>query len=169
MIYILGVNHCGQFSHEKNDSEKISQYIKQVKDICREKKITLIAEEMSEDSLLYNQIDSTYVGEIISELGVKYLLCDPGCTERAKLGLKQRYDVANELKLSIPLSEEDEDEVNKDVAVVESDRKREKYWLEQIKSKNGADKEVLLICGYEHSDSFADMAQKEGFNSKKIS
>ena len=168
MIYILGVDHFEvQLPHLKNDSRKVSQFLGQVRNICREKKIALIAEEISEDGLLSHQIDFTNVGTIVSELGLEYLFCDPGQSERNRLGIKQREDIALELSIRFPYTQAQEDKINEVAA--ESDRKREKYWLDRIKSRGGANKEVLLICGFGHANYCVEMARKEGFVAQKIS
>jgi len=171
MIYILGVNHqLVQFQYRHNDRQKISEFIEKVKNICIDKNIGLIAEEFSNDALEYYGIDNTYVGNIVNELGVEYLLCDPGKDDRRILGIKQRGDIA--LELGILWLTENQVEIDRiNEAAAESDRKREKYWLDQIKIKvknNKQYKDVLLICGFNHVDYFICMAKKENFNIKKI-
>ncbi len=168
MIYILGVDHFAvQLPNQNNDSAKVDQFLLRIKNICQEKKIELIAEEISYDALEFQEIDSTHVGKIVPELGVEYFFCDPGQTERKRLGCKQRGDIARELSIRSPYTPEEEDKINK--ATAESDRKREKYWLDQIKSRNGENKEVLLICGFRHTDYFIEIARKESFDVQKIS
>lgn len=167
MIYILGVDHFEvQLPHPKNDSGKVSQFLERVRNICREKKIGLIAEEISEDGLLSNQIDSTHAGRIVPELGLEYMFCDPGQAERKKLNVKQREDIASELSMQPPYTKAQEERINEVAA--ESDRRREKYWLDQIGLRNGKGKEVLLICGFEHTDYFLEMARKEGFVAQRV-
>ncbi len=169
MIYILGVDHFKvQLPNENNDNEKVFQFLQQVKNICREKKIELIAEESSEDGLLSHQIDFTHAGTIAPELKVEYFLCDPGLAERNRIGVKQRDKIAEELSIPFPpTTPEQENRINEVAA--ESDRKREKYWLYQIKLRGGVNKEVLLICGFEHADYFNEIAKKENCAVQKIS
>jgi len=169
MIYILGVEHFTvQLPHQSNDLGKVAQFLEQVKNICREKSIKLIAEESSEDALTYQNISSTHVGGIVSELGIEYLLCDPGRDERNRIGVKQRDVIAAELLIPFPpTTPGQENKINK--VAKESDRKREKYWLDQIKLRDGVNKEVLLICGFEHVDSFIELAKKENCAIQKIS
>ncbi len=168
MIYVLGVEHFTvQLPHQNNDAGKVAQFLEQVKNICREKKINLIAEESSEDALLYQNISSTHVGEIVFELGIEYFLCDPGLAERNRIGIKQRDKIAEELSIPFPpTTTEQENRINQVAA--ESDRKREKYWLDQIKLRNGVRKEALLICGFEHANYFIEIAKKEGWAVQKI-
>lgn len=168
MIYVLGVEHFTvQLPHQSNDVGKVTQFLEQVKNICREKIIELIAEECSEDSLLYQNINSTHVGGIISELGIEYLLCDPGQAERNRIGIKQRDKIAEELSIPFPpITLEQENKINEVAA--ESDRKREKYWLDKIRLQSGGKKEVLLICGFEHADHFIKMAGEESCAAQKI-
>jgi hypothetical protein len=169
MIYVLGVEHFTvQLPHQNNDAGKVAQFLEQVKNICREKKIKLIAEESSVDALTYQNIKSTHVGGIVSELGIEYLLCDPGQAERNKIGVKQRDIIAAELSLPFPpTNQTQEDRINEVAA--ESDRKREKYWLDQIKLQNIASEEVLLICGFEHAYYFIEIAKREGCAVQKVS
>ncbi len=168
MIYILGVEHFTvQLPHQNNDISKVAQFLERVKNICMEKKIGLIAEESSNDALSYQNIESTHVGGIVSELGIEYMLCDPGITERNRIGVKQRDKIAEDLSIPFPpTTPEQENKINEIAA--ESDRKREKYWLNQIKLRNGIQKEVLLICGFEHLDYFIEAARKENCLAKKI-
>ncbi len=163
MIYVLGVDHFQvQLPNPNNDLKKVIQFLEQVKNICKVKKITLIAEESSEDALSYQNINSTHVGKIIFELGVQYLLCDPGIAERSRIGVKQRAQIAKELLIPFPpINKDQEDKIN--YIAAESDRKREKYWLDQIWLQNGLSKEVLMICGFEHVDYFIDIAKKHNF------
>ncbi len=169
MIYVLGVEHFTvQLPHQNNDARKVVQFLEQVKSICREKKIGLIAEESSQDALSYQNINSTLVGGIVSELGIEYLLCDPGLAERNRIGIKQRDKIAEELSIPFPMTTlEQENRINEVAA--ESDRKREKYWLDQIKLRNGVNKEVLLICGFEHTEYFIEIAKRDNCPVQKIS
>lgn len=168
MIYVLGVDHfIVQSPHRNNDNKKVAQFIEQVKNICKEKRISLIAEESSEDILSYQNITSTHVGEIVSELGIEYLLCDPGTNERNRIGVKQRDIIASELSIPFPpITQKQENKINE--LAKDSDHKREIYWLDQIKLRNTANKEILLICGFEHVDSFIELAKKENRAVKKI-
>ena len=168
MIYILGVDHFKvQLPHQNNDKEKVTQFLEQVKNVCREKKVGLIAEEVSEDALVYQGIDGTHVAKIVPGLGIEYLLCDPGQADRCKLGIKSREQIALELSIPFPpATTAQEDRINQIAA--EFDRWREKYWLDQIKSRNGANKVVLLICGFQHVDFFSEIARKGGYVVIKI-
>lgn len=168
MIYVLGVEHFTvQLPHQNNDARKVAQFLERVKSICKEKGIKLIAEESSEDALSYQNINSTHVGGIVSELGIEYFLCDPGLAERNRIGVKQRDKIAEELSTPFPpTTPEQENRINE--VAKESDRKREKYWLDQIKLRDGLNKEVLLICGFEHTDYFIEMTRKENCVVHKI-
>ena len=169
MIYILGVEHFTvQLPNKINDATKVEKFIEQVKSICKEKKINLIAEESSKDALSYQNIDSTHIGKIVSELGVEYMLCDPGINERNRIGVKQRDIIASELSIPFPpITQIQEDKINE--LAKEFDRKREKYWLDQIKLRDIMNnKEILLICGFEHVDSFIELAKKENCVVQKI-
>jgi hypothetical protein len=168
MIYVIGVDHFTvQLPHEKNVLEKISQYLLAIEKICRDKRIKLVAEECSQDALDHYQISVTYAGGCVSKLGIEYILCDPGFSERDIIGVKQRDRIAKELSVPFPPSTPiDENRINEVAA--ESDRKREKYWLEQIQRYEGKGNQVLLICGFEHVDSFCELAKKEGCEVQKL-
>ncbi len=164
MIYILGVAHFKvQFPHKDNDLVEVDKYLSYLKKIIQEKKIQLVAEEISEDALCHWEINNTHARKIISTFRIEYLLCDPGFDERNKLGLQQREDIARNLGFSFPLTTEQEIEINK--IAKESDIKREKFWLNKIKEKG--DKTTLLICGYGHVDSIAELALKENVTAIK--
>ncbi len=168
MIYVLGVEHFTvQLPHLNNDAEKVSRFLEQINSICREKGVKLIAAESSEDAIKYQNINSTHVGGIVSELGIEYFLCDPGLVERNRIGVKQRDKIAEELSIPFPpTTPEQENRINE--VAKESDRKREKYWLDQIKLRDGVNKEVLLICGFEHTDYFIEIAKTENLAVQKI-
>lgn len=168
MIYVLGVEHFAvQLPHKDNDAEKIAQFLKRVRNICEKRGIDMIAEESSKDALSYQNIESTHVGKIVSQLKVEYVLCDPGFAERDKIGVKQREEIAKELAIPFPpTTSEQENKINEVAA--ESDRKREKYWLDQIKFLDGINKNVLLICGFGHVDHFIKIAKGENCVVQKI-
>jgi hypothetical protein len=167
MIYIIGVEHFTvQLPNETNDKGKVAQFLDHVRNICRERSITLIAEESSNDSLVYQQIDATHVGKIVPELNIEYFLCDPGLVERKRIGIKQRQTIATELSIPFPPATKDQEDKINEIAAA-SDRIREKYWLDEIKSRNGMNRETLLICGFEHVDSFIEIARKENLAVQK--
>lgn len=169
MINVLGVDHFEvQLPHQNNNNRKIESYLTKVKSLYQERKIQLIAEESSEDALLYWKIEATHVGKMVIELGIPYLLCDPGFVERNNLGIKQRETIAHELSFSVPITHGSPEEKRINEIVKDSDQKREKYWLDQIRLNSKADEEILLICGFEHIDSFIKLAKKEGFPVQKV-
>jgi hypothetical protein len=157
MIYVLGVDHKReQWPHDINVKEKVVRLKETIRKICKEKDIQLIAEELSADARNYQGIATTYAEEIATELGIKRIDCDPGQSERDRIGVKSRYQISQELGIQFPMEEnaELEKKINDTPEAKKSDTKREEYWLEQIKTNDGISGNTLLVCGYEHPVSF---------------
>jgi hypothetical protein len=167
MIYVIGVGHYDeQFPHSHNVREKVERLQEFVPRFCKEKGIQLIAEEWCDDARRYQSIKTTYSEDIASDLGIEYLPCDPNIAERAKLQMKSREQIAQDLGIVfafIQPGSKDEQRVNETDAAKEADAKRERYWLERILARDGANKNTLLVCGHEHADSLVALAKSKGY------
>lgn len=96
------------------------------------------------------------------ELPVKHRFCDPDRKQRNSLGIFQENDIKSEA-LPRTLSE---DEINR--KVIESHRKREKFWLERLLEIPESDWPVLFICGADHAERFSELLDENGFEVKCI-
>jgi len=170
MIYVLGLNHhLEQFRHVGNDPKAVARLQNYVRVFCTEKSIQLIAEEWSDDATKYWEVESTYCEDVATDLGIAYLPCDPNLTERARLGIRSRQEIAEELGIEFAMVHfypEDEELVN--AAAGGEDIKRERHWLEKLIEPAVASERILLLCGYEHVERFITLAQREGYQATRI-
>lgn len=170
MIYVLGLNHyVEQFRHVGNDPQAVARLQNFVRSFCTEKSIQLIAEEWSDDATTYQKVDSTYCEDVATDLRIAYLPCDPNWAERARLGIKSRQEIAEELGIesaTVPLHPKDEELVN--AAARGEDIKREQHWLEKLTERSVANEHTLLLCGYQHVERFVALAEREGYQATRI-
>lgn len=119
--------------------------------VCREFNVRAVAEEMSEEALSEKRCSASIPMQVASALEVPHRFCDPNRAERGLLGILQE----NEIRLQAWSSNSSLS--NSDVAacVMESDAKREAYWLDQLRSLNIWP--VLFICGADHVTSFCGL------------
>jgi hypothetical protein len=172
MIYVIGVNHYEeQFPHEKNNIDKINRLQNFVRKVCKENNIQLIAEEWRDEVRELSVTGKTYIEELAPKIPITYFPCDLNMPERKALGIKSRPEIAQELGLNFPLilpDSKEEEMVNNTAAAKAGDTKREEVWLERILARAGADKNVLLVCGYEHADSFVKLAKNNGHEAQRL-
>ncbi len=173
MIYVIGVDHFKeQMPHAMNDMGRVSHLQTFVRRFCREKDIQLIAEEWCEDARIKLSIKNTYPEALASELKIKHCPCDPGLAAREAMGFKDRGQIALEIGVPFPYTEDTpEERANAEkinVAARKFDEQREEYWLEEIIKNNGTDKNTLLVCGYGHADNFVAIAKKKGYEAVRV-
>lgn len=162
MIYIFGVDHWKvQLPVKENDITELNIFLKKVRDLCKKNIIDLIAEEISHDGLVANNIAQTHLASLAHKLNIEYIQCDPGLTARDGLGIKSRHKIAEELSLSWPPNEIDKAKINKKCA--RFDRQREEYWLKRIEIYDIKNKNIILVCGFEHVKHFAKLADNRGY------
>jgi hypothetical protein len=173
MIYVIGVDHLKeQIPNAMNESEKVERLRTFVRKTCGEKNIQLIAEEWCEDARPRSLTRRTHTEAVASELGIKYSPCDPGIAERKAMGFKARDQIALEIGVPFPLTEDTlEERANAakiNAAARKYDEIREEYWLREIFKNGDASTPILLVCGYGHVDDFIKLAKNKGYEAEKI-
>jgi hypothetical protein len=149
MIYLLGVDHS--FQHNGNPpcdelSLKVLEPLRKefavyLKGIVLLLNLKWIAEEFNEDALKMSHASQSLAKSVACELKICHIFCDPGCSERASLGISKKGQ------------KEDCD-------------KREKYWLTVIQSNNVTD--VLFICCAKHLADFRNLLAEQNYNTEVI-
>lgn len=122
--------------------------------LCRQFDIRAVAEELNKEALDERSCTASIPMQVASVLQIPHRFCDPNRMERAKLGIQQE----NDIRISAFPSTLPESEVARRVA--ESHKKREGYWLEQLRSLNLWP--VLFVCGADHVASFCNLPNYEG-------
>jgi hypothetical protein len=172
MIYVLGVHHQEeQFPHPSNIRSRVDALKDFVRRVVDEHRVKLIAEEWCNDARLYQGVDRTYGEDIALEMGIAYFPCDPNLTERRKLNIKSREQISGELGICFALIQsgsEEEKRVSESADAKSADSKREKFWLEKIAERNWANENTLMICGYEHAESFTTFMQAVGYEAQNL-
>ena len=142
VVIIVGTSHPLQMASQELKAT--------LQDLCCRFSVSAIGEEMSDDATQeYSSVVSVPV-QVAKALRLPHRYCDPGRTERARLGIRQDNDICAQLSLS-------EDEI--DTQLKESRAKRESYWLDQLLDLNIWP--VLFVCGADHVDSFRRLLQRE--------
>ena len=172
MIYVIGANHYAeQFPHDLNETDKVERFQNFVQKVCGEKNIQLIAEEWRDEVRELSKTRKTYIEVLAPTLGVDYFACDLNMAERKLNGIKSRPEIAQDLGFTFVLIQpgsREEALVNDTPAAKDGDAKREKVWLERIIARVGTTKNILLVCGYEHADSFVTFAKNNGHEAERL-
>jgi hypothetical protein len=116
------------------DINFLTDYLEQV---AREKGVTVIAEELSEDALRKHGATKSIACTVALRLGIRHLFCDPGCAERKELGIRKNSEDAIELD------------------------KREGYWIKKLIELK--DEDIIFLIGKKHIQGFSERAENEGF------
>jgi len=145
-----------------------------------EQRVELIAEEWCDD-YRNPQRPTSHCREIAKELGCDYLACDPLEVDWKRLGIKRRLQIAAELGKSFyPImsfedcakakvaDEEVEKAVNETADAQIADAKRECFWLIKLIKHKGVEKNTLMICGYDHTESFTALLQAVGYEAQNL-
>jgi hypothetical protein len=125
-----------------------------LENLCREHKVREVAEEMSEEALSQHEGAVSIPMQVARALAISHRLCDPNNEERAKLGIHQEGDI----RVQAFPSSLSEPEVAARLA--DSNAKREKYWLDQLRSLDLWP--VLFVCGADHVATFCQLLNHEG-------
>ena len=105
--------------------------------VARQKRVTVIAEELSEDALEMHGATKSVANTVAQQLGIRHLFCDPGCAERKQLGIANSSDDAMDFA------------------------KRENYWLKKLNELK--DEDIIFLIGKKHIQGFSERAANEGF------
>jgi hypothetical protein len=103
VIYLLGVDHQVQYRGPAvtPDREKATKEFSEfIEAKSKELKISLIAEELSEDVIRRNHASSVTAMEVAKQLGIDHRFCDPTKNQRKELDIGQDIDRREEFWLS---------------------------------------------------------------------
>lgn len=124
--------------------------------LCREYNVRGVAEEMSTQALTEKGCSVSIPMDVSRTLGVPHRFCDPDREKRAKLGIRQE----NDIRLDGFLSNSSLSEAEVAACLAESNARRERYWLDQLRQFNVWP--VLFVCGANHVTSFTRLLKQEG-------
>ncbi len=161
MVYILGISHDYQW---KKDGVEYSNFIGYLRKTITELNIEVVAEEWAlsffkEPS--YKSLTSTSLRDIADEFHIKHIYADTDRNIDKGLGIRRDGDIKAELGIrGCELCMTNEDQEAYDRLRMPNHRKREQYWLKQI--DEFAKKQVLFVCGYQHSSHFMQLLKKQG-------
>jgi hypothetical protein len=148
-IIILGTEHELQCGTKEYSELEIQEFKTLITEICIQKKVMCIVEEMSDEGLSNHEVKKTVVSEVAKSLPIKYRYTDLTPEHLADLCIyiDQYYlrEPTNELKFS------KRELLHKNL----SDPIRERYWLANILYLNSWP--TLLICGSAHVKSMKDL------------
>lgn len=145
MVIVVGTSHTIQVA-----DPELKSYLQS---LCQEFKVNAVAEEMSDEDLAEMNCTVSIPMQVANALHIPHRFCDPNSKERVTLGIRQE----NDIRISAFPSTLPESEVAARLA--ESHAKRERYWLEQLRSLNFWP--VLFVCGADHVTSFNHLLNQE--------
>lgn len=163
MVYLIGVYHAIQYTNDKTkpaDFRIVTEFTDYLENEARTRKVTLIAEESSEEAMRKDEAKTRTVRDVAALLGsVKHRYCDPNCSERKSLGILCRDQIKKKLGLKGLTKREDEQRIK------EEKRKyypiREQRWFERIEDK--LHEPMIFVCGNCHVETFCSLLTEHGY------
>jgi len=147
---LVGTTHSIQ-----RDSSQIG-FSKYIYEIIKKYKIQCIAEEIDVSVVLI---------EISKSIGIEHRIIEPTPIERESLGILSLSAIEHSIFI-------DFDDVNSSEAKFELKNRqqevskaREEEWLRRVENIDG--NPILVVCGANHFESFAALAESNGFCVKK--
>lgn len=153
MIHIIGTQHSLQVWSDARRAGQtdIPTFEAYLVEAARALWADVIAEE-SNAEFVARYVGGTSVAMGVAErLGVKHLYCDPDSGERRALGIKTGDDLTAHARAVAANTGEDWMDVH-DREVLGLFPAREAVWIERLKPYAG--REVLFVCGADHSTTF---------------
>jgi len=150
MIYLVGTDHELQHTGIPKRAEKETVILARdrfgsfLKKSISELKITLIAEEFSNEVLTFLKAEST-LRPVAEEIGIEHRFCDPNIVDRDRIGLPPPFTQTS-----------DEEQKRKD------DELRENHWIDAIEDR--LDSSIIFICGADHIVGFTDLLNSKGID-----
>jgi hypothetical protein len=132
------IQHKGYMTNAKE--EAIAKFEQYVCEKVESLKISALAEEFSLDSVKINGVSASTLSEIAAQKQLQHIFCDPGITERKRLGISSG---------------------------IEGSAEREEYWLEQLDCLRT--ESLIFICGDSHVDSFQERLRSSGISAQVLS
>lgn len=154
MLFLIGINHAYQDNGFKDGgrakrlnadlADRVRADFREfITKVIGEKTISLVAEESCQEILGKVKATITMAKLAADSSHVMHLYIEPESPIRAQLGIPcHAYE---------HLPEAEKQRIY---------RVREQYWLEQIQNKEG--RNVLVICGHAHVDSFSTLLTNNG-------
>ncbi len=124
MVIVVGTSHPIQIA-----DPELKPFLE---NLCREFNVRAGAEEMNEEALAEKDCTASSPMQIASTLQMPHRFCDPNRAERAKLEIRQE----NQIKIEAWLSGTTLSDSELATHVTESYAKRERYWLEHLRTLN---------------------------------
>lgn len=152
MIFLIGTNHELQhnakpFRIDEDKALKAREEFKEyISNLCGNKNLELIAEELCEE-LLELKNTTSILKDISIQNHLNHIFCDPNLKERAEIGLPSHgtEDSPDEEKLKYH-------------------KIREAFWLEKL--NDILDKTILFVCGAEHVSTFKNLLESKDLEVK---
>ncbi len=160
MLYILGLKHYFQNTHNKDFDKYIRSLIKRYN-------ISALAEEYSTEAAIRCTEDGeSQLLKVSQTLGLKHLYCDPTNQERENLGIPTQDQTLKKLglkgKKGITSAE--------DSLISLEQRKywsiREKEWLARMKMAKFLKGSTLFLVGYDHRLNFSKLLRENNIKYK---
>jgi hypothetical protein len=150
-IVIIGTDHklqCGKSEKTKKFSDdKHDKFKSIIEELCKNYKINLLAEEMSDQGLANHGVEETVSSEVARNINIKHEYIDLTIEQRRELYIADE----NFVPVSISLPSSASIENTRPLLVKNlSSPIRERYWLAKILSLDTWP--TLFVCGADHAD-----------------
>jgi len=165
MIYLLGVDHIKSQWEYQNGSNKefVSPFTNILRRHIKGLKVTVIAEELNQESLDQQGVETSTAQKVAEEFCIKHIFCEPSAKERIKLVILSKEEISRQLLhkelWQIPDDTVEQQLINKDHQKYFP--KRERFWLDKI--MNLKEEIILFICGKSHVESFRKLLEEREF------
>jgi hypothetical protein len=153
MVIIVGTSHSIQIGLDGVNVAADEEFKLFLEKLCKARKIRAIAEEMNTEALAERNCATSIPARLAESLQIQHRFCDPCRTERTTLGIFQE----NDIRAQAFLSGWPETEIS--TRILAEHTKRERYWLNQLRSLNRWP--VLFVCGANHVCSFHALLGQE--------
>lgn len=169
MIYLIGVEHkvqwiIGGASVPNSRHEDWCSYISAIDQAVTGRRIDVVAEELNQEILNENNcaksilIETKMLLEKRLKRKIEHLFVEPSKAEKNYYGYKEDNEVKRILKGSA--TEEPSRELVWAHMVAHQFPIRERFWFDKINEH--LDRDILLICGDAHIDTFPSVLNEKG-------
>jgi len=163
MIYILGVNEHRYQAINLNNNPYEREFRECVLNQVRSKQIGHLAEEMNDEALQReNGAQESVCRKIARDLELTHTMCEPNMQERQQIGyINKRWE-------EFAFEADTNEEVNAAYSAFHREqwRIRENFWFERLRPH--LDKQILFICGAQHSTRFSKLLNSKGVKNRII-
>jgi hypothetical protein len=150
-VIVVGTSHSIQLGSSTLDSQTFREFLEE---LCGAQGVRAVAEELNHEALCERECTASIPMQTAASLRLQHCLCDPDRSQRAQLGICQE----NDIRAQGFLGNWSKAEISR--AILVENAKRERYWLEQLRSLNVWP--VLFVCGANHAGSFKTLLNREG-------